>query len=226
MNRLAVPLLKLLVGVLLFAGLPLVSWGVGDLVGYLAHPARQAYLVVIVLLQLIVVARFPAIGGQQGAGVQLVRRQQIAIVLLQVLSLAIVIAAPYADRRAILALPEAPLVRGAGLLMVALGFLVMSAAEATLGRQFSTQVTLQEQHQLITAGLYRVLRHPRYAGIIGLNLGIALTFSSGLALILVVALSAVLLWRIHDEEALLAAAFGPAWEDYARRSWRLIPRVY
>ncbi len=36
----------------------------------------------------------------------------------------------------------------------------------------------------------------------------------------------VLLWRIRDEEALLRREFGPAWDAYAERSWRLIPFVF
>lgn len=37
------------------------------------------------------------------------------------------------------------------------------------------------------------------------------------------AMMMVLLWRIHDEEALMRAEFGTAWEAYSRKSWRLVP---
>jgi protein-S-isoprenylcysteine O-methyltransferase Ste14 len=36
----------------------------------------------------------------------------------------------------------------------------------------------------------------------------------------------VLLWRIRDEEALMRREFGPAWEVYRRRSWRLVPLIF
>jgi protein-S-isoprenylcysteine O-methyltransferase Ste14 len=99
-------------------------------------------------------------------------------------------------------------------------------AEATLGKQFSVQVTIQEGHRLITDGLYRTLRHPRYLGIVTYNLGVSLVFHSWLGLVLAGALALVLLWRIGDEEALMHKAFGAEWEAYARRSWRVIPFVY
>jgi len=104
--------------------------------------------------------------------------------------------------------------------------MVMNWAEASLGKQFSVQVTLQDGHRLVTDGLYRYLRHRRYLGIIGFNVGIALVFHSWLALVFVAGLVLVLLWRIHDEELLMRQAFGVEWETYTRRSWRLIPFVY
>jgi protein-S-isoprenylcysteine O-methyltransferase Ste14 len=56
--------------------------------------------------------------------------------------------------------------------------------------------------------------------------GLALTFRSVFALILAGATTAVLRWRIGDEEALLGQEFGSQWQDYVRTSWRLIPYVY
>ncbi len=102
----------------------------------------------------------------------------------------------------------------------------MNWAAAALGKQFSVQVTLQKDHQLVTGGLYHYLRHPRYLSIIVFNLGISLVYRSWLALILVAALTLVLLWRIHDEEAFMHQAFGIEWEAYTHTSWRLIPFVY
>ncbi len=57
-------------------------------------------------------------------------------------------------------------------------------------------------------------------------IGLALTFRSVLALIPEAATTAVLLWRIRDEEALLGQEFGSQWQDDVRTSWRLIPYVY
>jgi protein-S-isoprenylcysteine O-methyltransferase Ste14 len=78
----------------------------------------------------------------------------------------------------------------------------------------------QEREQKVS------VRHPRYLGVILLMLGIALVFRSWWALLLVLALSLVLLWRIQDEEKLLQEEFGSFWEAYAKKSWRLVPLVY
>jgi len=102
----------------------------------------------------------------------------------------------------------------------------MNWTEASLGEQFSVQVTVQEGHKLVANGLYRYLRHPRYLGIAVYSVGVCLVFDSWLALILAAALTLVLLWRVHDEEAFMHQESGLDWETYCRGSWRLFPFVY
>jgi protein-S-isoprenylcysteine O-methyltransferase Ste14 len=78
---------------------------------------------------------------------------------------------------------------------------VLGVRNHSLRKQFSVQVTIQENHQLVTGGLYRYLRHPRYLGILVFNLGIALVFRSRLGLALVAALGGVLLVRVLSRGA-------------------------
>jgi len=102
----------------------------------------------------------------------------------------------------------------------------MHFAQAQLGRQFSVEVSIQREHVLITNGLYRHLRHPRYLGVLTFSLGISLVFRSWIALTATAATIPVLLWRIRDEEALLHQEFGSEWETYCDKSWRLLPFLY
>jgi protein-S-isoprenylcysteine O-methyltransferase Ste14 len=102
----------------------------------------------------------------------------------------------------------------------------MHIAEASLGKQFSVEVAIQTGHSLVTDGLYRYLRHPRYLGIIVFMAGIALAFRSWLALALDGAIVLVLIWRIRDEEALMSREFGSVWEAYVERTWRLLPFLF
>jgi protein-S-isoprenylcysteine O-methyltransferase Ste14 len=210
----------------IFVGLPLLGWGVKDVHGFISHPARLIYTVLSVVLQVVVVIKIPGIGRSCGKGEKSVPRQRLAVALMQVISLAIVIAAPYSDRREIAVLSEGEIVRYLGLSMYALGIIAMHWAEAFLGKQFSIEISIQEGHRLVTDGPYRYLRHPRYLGVIIFITGISLVYRSWLALILVAAMTLVLIWRIHDEEALLHQEFGTEWEAYSKRSWRLIPFVY
>jgi protein-S-isoprenylcysteine O-methyltransferase Ste14 len=219
-------ILALLIGAVIFVGLPVIGWGLTDFSGFVDHPARLGYIIVTILLQIFVVIRFPDVGHRSGKGKKLVRRQQLAVVLLQVISLAMVIAVPYSDRRDIAVIGGIDVIRYIGLVLFAAGFLMVSWSENVLGKQFSIQVTIQENHQLVTGGPYRLLRHPRYLGIIAFNAGIALVFHAWLGVILVAVLTLVLLWRIQDEEMLLHQEFGTEWDTYARKSWRLIPFVY
>jgi len=94
-----------------------------------------------------------------------------------------------------------------GVILFALGHILMAWAQATLGDRFSIEVTIQQNHALVTKGLYRLVRHPRYLGMLMFTLGLVLVFRSGLGLVLVVAETLVLLWRIHDEEELLRQEF-------------------
>jgi protein-S-isoprenylcysteine O-methyltransferase Ste14 len=217
---------RLLVGILIFVGLPLLAWGMGDLRGFAGNPARLAYVVLMVLLQGLVVILIPEAGGSRGKGRETVGRQRVAVILMQILSLAIVFAAPFGDRRDLGALGESMALRCSGLILLALGFFLAHWAEASLGRLFSIQVELQENHRLVTEGPFRLLRHPRYAGLLLSSAGFALAFRSWTALLLMAPLSAVLLWRIRDEEALMHRTFGLEWEEFARRTWRLIPFIY
>jgi protein-S-isoprenylcysteine O-methyltransferase Ste14 len=95
-----------------------------------------------------------------------------------------------------------------------------------LGRLYSAEVTIQKDHQLITDGPYRYIRHPRYAGGIIYALGFALLFRSWIGFAALILALGVFMLRIRDEEALMQAEFGQEWEAYCKRSWRLIPFIY
>jgi protein-S-isoprenylcysteine O-methyltransferase Ste14 len=81
-------------------------------------------------------------------------------------------------------------------------------------------------HQVVDVGVYRVVRHPMYAGLLGVLLGAPLWLGSSLGLLLAVAPIIVLAIRILLEERLLRNAL-PAYQDYAQRvRRRLIPGVW
>lgn len=224
MPRSARVVLGAVVGLAIFVGLPLVAWGPGDVRGFLADPVRQAFLLVATATTLVAAAIVPPAGTARGDEAKRVRRQHVAVVLLQILSLAIFVAAPWDDRRGVAPLPAS--LRALGLALFCAGHAMMIWSQAVLGRQFSTEVTIQPGHRLITAGPYRWLRHPRYLGIAAFMVGAALLFRSGVGLALAAAVVAVLLWRIPDEERLMRSEFGAEWDAYAGRTWRVLPYVF
>jgi protein-S-isoprenylcysteine O-methyltransferase Ste14 len=218
--------LTFLVGAVIFVLLPLVAWGLGDARGFFASPGRLAYCVAVAVLGAIGSARSPEVGRPREAARGTVGRQRVALLLLQIVPLALVALGPWGDRRGVGVFADAAGLRAAGVVLYVCGFLVMHRAEAHLGRLFSVQVELQQGHRLVTDGPFRLVRHPRYLGILLFLPGIALVFRSWLALALVAPVLAVLLWRIADEDALLERAFGAEWKAYARRTARLVPRVW
>lgn len=217
---------SLLIGSLVFIGLPLAGWGLSDIGGFFDHPGRMAYAVLAVVSMAFAVAFVPDSGRGSGKGKKLVERQHGAVILLQVFSLAVVVVAPWCDHRGIAVLGGMDALRYWGLALYLLGYALMNWAVIALGRQFSLEVTIQEGHRLVTSGPYRYLRHPRYTGIILFFGGISLVFRSLIALGLSLAVILVLIWRIRDEEEMMRREFGEEWDGYSRKTRRLIPLIY
>jgi len=113
-----------------------------------------------------------------------------------------------------------------GIILIIPGFLLMQIAEKYLGKQFSIEVSIQEDHKLIQTGPYSLIRHPRYLGIVLFFIGFSFIFQSLIAICLVVALSFVLIWRIFTEEALMRQKFGEEWDEYCKKTWRICPFVF
>jgi protein-S-isoprenylcysteine O-methyltransferase Ste14 len=218
--------LKFLIGAGLFVGLPIVGWGVLDTEGFFGHPVRVTYAVLVIILNAATVIAFPNMGREGGEAKKRVERQKWAILMLQVLSLSIVLVGPFCDRRGIAVVGGCDIARYVGLGTYLVGFTVMVWAEAYLGRLFSLEVSIQHGHKLVTDGIYRYLRHPRYLGVTLFSVGLSLVFRSWISLVLAVVTLAVLIWRMRDEETLMHQEFGADWEAYAKKTWRLIPFIY
>ena len=107
--------------------------------------------------------------------------------------------------------------------LYAAGMLLWAAA--TLGRFLVPQAVVLSDHDLVTSGPYRFVRHPAYSGDLALWLGAALgTTNAMLILLWPVSVFATYL-QTRQEDALLAAKFGPAYESFAKRAGSLVPRL-
>jgi protein-S-isoprenylcysteine O-methyltransferase Ste14 len=219
-------ILSFLIGTFLFSGLPLLAWGIGDVSGYFQNGARACYFLLMTVLTVLAVLFVPDEGRGSGEGEKTLKRQKFAILVMQVTSIAVVLIGPYSDRHGFWAIGESGGIRVPGLFLTLIGYTLMNAAVVTLGRQFSIDVTIQKNHKLITGGIYRFIRHPRYMGIMMFMTGISLVFRSWAAVVLSVGTAIVLIWRIRDEEKLLHQEFAAEWENYRKSSWRLIPFIY
>jgi hypothetical protein len=85
---------------------------------------------------------------------------------------------------------------------------------------------LLHDHRLVTHGAYAVVRHPVYLAALSIWLGLGVAFASPLAVGIAVlyVLPAYLLY-IHDEEAMMADAFGEAYQSYRASVPKLIPAL-
>ncbi len=216
--------------VILYLGFPLFGWGLDDVQGFMAAPPRLGYAALVAAFGLAV--GWQAVGGTEGirggkgeAG-KLVRRQSIVRVGLVLTLYAALTLLPFGDRRNLGTMVVAQVLGWAAILFSAFGFLLIFWSGLALGKQYSPEVTIQEGHHLVTSGPYRLVRHPRYLGIILLAVGMSLIFRSWIGLAASLLFTTVLLQRIKDEEKLLRTEFGPEWEDYCQHSWRLIPYIF
>lgn len=226
MKRFFQSVITFIVGGIIFIGVPIVSWDPFSISGFFASAMRFGYVIAVLLLSAYAAFDIPQVGRIKSSGVKRIKRQHLAVIFLQVLSLGIVIIGPFCDNRELFIIKGPESIRLTGLILYICGFSLMHFSESYLGRQFSVEVTIQEDHTLITDGLFRYIRHPRYLGIIVFAAGIALIFRSWLALILWIFIIIVLLWRISDEEKLLLQEFSETWTDYTKKTWRLLPFVY
>jgi SAM-dependent methyltransferase/isoprenylcysteine carboxyl methyltransferase (ICMT) family protein YpbQ len=96
-----------------------------------------------------------------------------------------------------------------------------------LGKQWSLTARVLVGHELVRTGPFAHVRHPIYSALLGLLLatGLALSTAPLTALAAAIYLAGTW-WRAHSEEALLRGHFGGAYDDYARRVPRLLPRPW
>lgn len=128
------------------------------------------------------------------------------------------------------------------------GGLLRLACYRTLGRFFTYEITIRQDHRLVTSGPYSIVRHPSYLAIILIVIGNLLCFlgpgswlrESGIlrepmgkafviiwvADILYVP-SVLILFRVRAEDGLLRKKFGREWEEWAERTpYALLPGIF
>ncbi len=114
--------------------------------------------------------------------------------------------------------------QAAALLVLIGGGILLEWAVYLLGKHFSRTVMITSDQRLITAGPYRLLRHPAYTGMIIMDAAIVLGLGTWVgALVMLIVMLLPTLYRIRVEERVLESAFGEQYLDWARRTWRLFP---
>jgi protein-S-isoprenylcysteine O-methyltransferase Ste14 len=215
----AVTLFASLFGVAVFLGLAVLGWG--GLAPFLAHPARVA--LVVVSFAAAIAAAFT--GGNLSRGEREDRSNRWVIAAIGVIGIASGYLPALTDRLDLWTI-DGDAVRWTGVALFTIGAALRIWPVFVLGRRFSGLVAIQPGHELVTTGIYSVIRHPSYLGLLINSFGWALAFRSSVGVSLAVLTIVPIVARIHAEERLLASQFGAAYEDYRRRTSRLIPGIY
>ena len=205
-----------IVATLVYLGLAVLGWGGFE--AFFSNPAR--IVLAIVLVALGVASLFSA--GNLSPGEREDRSNRWIIAALTVIGLSAGYLPAYTDRKDFWIL-DGDGVRWLGVALFIVGGVLRLWPVFVLGRRFSGLVAIQPGHTLVTHGVYSVIRHPSYLGLLVNALGWALAFRSIVGVLLVALMVPPLIARIRSEEALLRSQFGADYDAYRARTSRLIP---
>jgi protein-S-isoprenylcysteine O-methyltransferase Ste14 len=212
-------LLAELAGAAVYLGLAIL--GRGGLAAFFSEPALTA--VTVAFLVMLAAASFTE--GNISPGVREDRRNRWVIPAFSVIGLLDAYLPAYTDRTGFWTI-EGDTVRWLGVALFVVGGALRLWPVFVLGRRFSGLVAIQPGHTLVTSGMYGVIRHPSYLGLLINSLGWGLAFRSAIGALLAALFVLPLLARIQAEERLLRSQFGAEYEAYRARTWRLIPGLY
>jgi protein-S-isoprenylcysteine O-methyltransferase Ste14 len=215
-----IPRLALVLGsTVIYLILPVLGWG--GLAALFSQPALIA--VVALTIAMALVAYFA--GGNISPGVREDRSNRWVLFAFGVIGLLNGYVPAYTDRIGFLTI-DGETIRWVGVVLYAAGGALRLWPVFVLGDRFSGLVAIQAGHTLVTGGIYGVIRHPSYLGLLVSSLGWDLAFRSAAGVALTLLLLPPLLARIRAEETLLKTQFGGEYDAYRERTSRLIPRLY
>ena len=121
-------------------------------------------------------------------------------------------------------LPEREWIAALGAALTVAGVAFAIWARRHIGRNWSGQVTIRQEHELIRSGPYAHIRHPIYTGILLALTGTAIEFGEYRALAAFVLFLIGFTIKARREESFLSTEFGPAFEEHRRQTGFLLPR--
>jgi len=117
-----------------------------------------------------------------------------------------------------------PPFEAAGALLVVFGTLLNVLGRLSLKGNWGDQIRIYGDHNLVTTGFYRYVRHPLYSGLLFIGYGCAMVYVNWLGAVLISAVFLpMMVYRASLEEKLLAERF-PKYRDYARKTGMFLPK--
>ncbi len=113
-----------------------------------------------------------------------------------------------------------------GTIIFLLGAVIRTTARIQLGKLFTFNVKIMQDHKVKQDGLYRYMRHPGYTGLLLEVIGWCIFFQTKLgAIATVIFLIPAGYYRIKIEEQTLEKAFGEEYKLYKKKVKALIPFI-
>lgn len=152
------------------------------------------------------------------------RVRLIGWVLVGVQALLLILFVLLPKRRSLFAPPD--FLDVLGIILMVGGLALVLVALVSLGAALTPTPVPQESAALRTKGVYSLVRHPVYSGILVAALGFTLAVGSIWQVALWVALAVFFYAKAFWEDRLLAEKHGVAWFDYADHVSSFIPRFW
>ncbi len=206
-------------GTAFYFGLAILGWG--GPAAFFSHPALIALAVAVCVMS----SASLFVGGSLSSGEREDRGNRWVLAAFSVIGLVGGYLPAYADRKELWII-DGDTTRWVGVALFAVGGVLRLWPVVVLGHRFSGLVAIQPGHTLVTTGIYSVIRHPSYLGLLLNTLGWCLAFRSVVGVLIAVATVPPLVARIRAEERLLRSQFGDEYVAYCARTSRLLPRVY
>ena len=113
-----------------------------------------------------------------------------------------------------------------GVLLLAAGVFIFWRAHADLGLNWSPSLEIREKHELITRGIYGVIRHPMYASQWLVAIAQPLLLQNWIAGFLnLLAFIPFYFLRVKAEEQLMLDSFGTQYQEYRKRTGGVFPKM-
>ncbi|MFX0107130.1 MAG: methyltransferase [Candidatus Hodarchaeota archaeon] len=122
--------------------------------------------------------------------------------------------------------PQYPIwLRLAGVFLVLIVIPLLTWIHRELGKQYSAVLEIKQDHQLITTGPYKRVRHPMYTVLILFSFGMSLVTANALIIIFSVLLMLVFPFWVRIEEKKMIETFGDEYIEYMKRTGRFFPSI-
>ena len=114
-----------------------------------------------------------------------------------------------------------------GISLIIIGIIFRLIIIKSLGKSFTSNVSITQNQKLKTNGFYHFLRHPSYTASLLSFIGFGISLNNWVSLIIIIAfVSIVFINRIKVEEKVLIGFFGKEYLDYKKSTKALIPFIY
>ena len=131
------------------------------------------------------------------------------------------------DSRITIPIAHGSWIRYVGEAFILIGIIVRFIIIRSLGRYFTVDVTIKQDHKIKKEGFYKYLRHPSYAFSLLTSLGLGLYLNNWLSLVFAfVPPFLAFIYRIQIEEQALVEKFGEEYIEYRKTTKKLIPFIY